>query len=625
MRRGRARSLGSAEFGVRSSKLHSAIRIPHSACLLGLVLWFGASAWAGEVRLTSVKHARPVIPLFERCELTIGFEGTVSNPYDPDEVTVDAVFQPERGEPVVVAAFYYQPFTPVVKGGQESLEPAGPAVWKARFTPRQTGKWSYEIRLKTPQNTQTLPGGTIEVVRSTRRGFVGLDRSSGYFRFDEGQTFIPIGENLAWASGSQPLRVYDQWFLDLAKQRANFIRVWMAPWAFRLETKETGVGHYDQRRAWQLDYLLERSDALGLYWQLSLLDHGSFSRSQDPEWHNNPYNEQLGGMCPTPNDFVTDPKAKAAFQKLLRYIVARWSYSPQLVTWELFNEADLSEITMDDFTSWVAQMSVWLHAADPNRRPVTVSFHHESAEAVWRLPSIDIIQQHVYDQRDFSELFSGSFIPRLQQTFHKPVMIGEFGWIGEFMRAVDSHGIHLHDGLWASLMGGSPGGALVWYWDQYVHPNHLERHFLPAAMFWRQERITQPLSRLRLTFSNTDLGGCGIGTSQRAYLWLKNRTHTVDAWLAYRCELAKQRLRQARGQAARQMTYPSRVIHGATVTVSDLDQLGRYRVEWWDTYRGRVITSAIVPVQWGALTLLVPDLPFDIAVKLVKLHWWEHS
>jgi len=611
---------------------HSSLGIRHSSFVIVLILAVGllgvsVQTWAAEpVTLKSVTLDRSVIALSERCELTVQIEGPIRNPYDPEEVALEAVFQPPSGNPITVPGFYYQPFEWKKDGGNDQLVPVGQPVWKVRFTPRKTGLWSYEVKLTTPRGTQSIAGKGLEVGRSTRRGFLQFDKTSGYFKFDQGQTFIPIGENLAWPPAHHALRTYEAWFQDLIQQRANYIRVWLAPWAFRLETPETGVGRYDQARAWQVDYLLERSEELGLYWQLVLFEHGSFSRTQDPEWSHNPYNEQLGGMCRLPADFITHPMAKMMCQRLLRYLVARYGYSPALVSWELFNEIDLSEIPFEPVPAWASQMSKTLKTLDPNARPVTMSFHKTNVEVMWQSPALDWIQLHRYDERDFAQVFCDTpMITRPLQEFHKPVLVGEFGWITEFMRRVDVYGIHLHDGLWSSLMAGSVGGALIWYWDSYVHPNHLERHFRPLAMFWRGEQITERLKRLDVSLSDPDLLGCGVGTTQRAYLWFKNRTHNVDQYLAYRAELAKQALRQARGQTPKVVTYPPKKIAHATATLRGFGSGGNYRVEWWNPYTGEIMTTAMARARGGVLTLEIPAVLFDVAAKVMKLRWWEKS
>ncbi len=575
------------------------------------------------VRLGAVTLEQSVVDLFGLCELTVELSGIIRNPYDPQEVDLEALFHPPEGQPVRITGFYYQPFR---WDREHAIEPLGHPTWKIRFTPRQAGKWSYTVRVKTPQGVQTAPGGTFMVRPSIRRGFVELNRTTGYFQFTTGRPFLPIGENLAWGPSGQVLPAYEKWFRELARQHANYIRVWMAPWSFRLETKETGLGRYDQLRAWQLDYLLERSEQAGLFWQLCLLEHGSFSRTQDPEWQNNPYNAELGGICRLPNDFLKDGQARRLFKQLLRYMVARWGYSPQLASWELFNEVDLSELRMEEVVPWVADMSQELHLLDINRRPITMSFHKADAAAVWSLPTIDTIQWHQYDQRDFPSLFCGPTIPSLKQRFGKPVMVGEFGWISEFVRQVDDRGIHVHDGLWSSLMGGAMGSAMIWYWDLYVHPNKLEQHYRPLARFWATEQPTPQWRRVEVSFKDEDLVGCGIGSPQRAFLWVKNRTHNVDNYLAYRGAIAKQRLLAPRGEAPEPLSYPPRVIQGGTASIAGLAPWGRYRVEWWDPYGdGGRLTRSVASVRHGVLTVEVPELASDVAAKLVKLHWWEQE
>lgn len=595
--------------------------------LIGCLVGHG-SAVASSVRMAAARVERPIIGLYERCELTIQVEGgPIANPYDDEEIAVTATFQPPRGSPITVGGFYYQPFERVRVNGQDVLKGVGMPVWKVRFTPRRMGRWSSTVFLTTPAGSQTMPGGTFDVIASSRQGFISVDRDRESLRFESGASFIPIGENLAWGPSAAPLGAYEQWFQKLSKQGANYIRVWLAPWSFRLETNTTGVGRYDQQRAWQLDALLEQSERFGLYWQLCLLDHGSFSQTQDPEWQHNPYNADVGGMCRLPNEFVTDPKAKSLFRRMLRYLVNRWGYSPQLASWELFNEGDLSEIQVKDLVPWTAEMSQYLRLIDVNRHLITTSFHQSAPEQVWRLATIDTIQLHLYDHRDFAALFCGPTIEGLRRAFRKPVMVGEFGWINEFVRRLDPYGIHVHDGIWSSMMGGAVGSALVWYWDLYIDPNGLERHFGPLARFWRDEPLDRRLQQLTVSWSDPDVIGAAVGTPARAALWVKNRAHNVDAYLAYRCELAKQRLRAARGQSARGApVYPSRVVQGATVSIPGVDRLGRYRVEWWDPYRGKVLARSIERAKWsGTLTIDIPELAFDAAAKLVRLNWWERG
>lgn len=580
---------------------------------------------AEPVTLRSVDSACSTVLLYERCELTATLAGAITNPYNPNDVKLDAIFTPPQGQAVTVPGFYYEPFERVTREGRDDIHPSGAPVWKVRFTPRQPGRWSYQVSLTTPQGTQRRAPEPFLVAGSDHPGFVRFDRDHGAFQFDDGHPFIPIGENLCWGPSVQPLQAFQGWFRALSTQRANYIRMWMAPWMLRLETKETGVGRYDQYRAWLVDELLKESANAGLYWQLCLLNHGSFSQTQDPDWHNNPYNEKLGGMCRLPNAFLTDPHAQVMFERLLRYTVARWGADDHLVMWELFNEADFGEFAPKDLVSWLARMSAALQALDVNHRPITTSFHAQAPEGVWDLPNLDTIQWHVYDKRAFAPVFAGPEVAELRAKHQKPVFIGEFGWIDEVMRRFDDAGVHLHEGLWSSLMGGTGGGALIWYWDTYVHPNRLERHFRAAEAFWRDEQLGKAVGRMALTLSDPQLEGWGVGTRQRMFVWVKNRAHTLDAYITYRCEQAKARLRAARGQPVPPVAYAPTAVHGATATVTGADWMSRYRVEWWDTYRGKIIARGLSRSQMGMVTVDVPDVHFDLAAKVIKLQWWERG
>ena len=68
------------------------------------------SVEAAGLRLASVESACALTKLFERCELTVHVDGQVANPYDPNEVTLEATFTSPQGRPTTVDGFYYQPF-----------------------------------------------------------------------------------------------------------------------------------------------------------------------------------------------------------------------------------------------------------------------------------------------------------------------------------------------------------------------------------------------------------------------------------------------------------------------------------------------------------------------------------
>ena len=99
-----------------------------------------------------------------------------------------------------------------------------------------------------------------------------------------------------------------------------------------------------QGKCFLFDHILEHADTMGVKLQLCLEagsyfnphpQHGSYF---EETWDGSPYrslpgvNEQI--------DFFTDPQAKVHYMRKLRYLLARYGYSPAVACWEFFNEVD---------------------------------------------------------------------------------------------------------------------------------------------------------------------------------------------------------------------------------------------------------------------------------------------
>ena len=61
--------------------------------------------------------------------------------------------------------------------------------------------------------------------------------------------------------------------------------------------------------------------------------------------------------------------------------------------------------------------------------------------------------------------------------------MGECG-LGD-TRSADKSGISLHSVLWSGLFSGGAGSGMLWWWDNYIEPNHLYHHFAALTGFMR--------------------------------------------------------------------------------------------------------------------------------------------
>jgi hypothetical protein len=67
-----------------------------------------AIASTGTLAISDVTLSKSQVPRFETVEFTFRMAGRWENPFDPDEIRVDAVIAGEGGARTVVPGFFYQ-------------------------------------------------------------------------------------------------------------------------------------------------------------------------------------------------------------------------------------------------------------------------------------------------------------------------------------------------------------------------------------------------------------------------------------------------------------------------------------------------------------------------------------
>ncbi|MCK4982813.1 MAG: hypothetical protein KAS17_07805, partial [Victivallaceae bacterium] len=166
----------------------------------------------------------------------------------------------------------------------------------------------------------------------------------------------------------------------------------------------------------------------------------------------------------------------------LRYLVARYGYSPAVFAWELWNEVDGSDAYRSKdgpeiIAKWHSETARDLRKLDPWKHLITTSLGHDKGhDIIEGLPEMDLIQIHHYDTPDLAASL-GELWKQRRENFKKPFFNGEFGCDATGMNAgdhgADPKGVHLHNGLFASVGNMCAGVPMVWYWDTYVEPNNL--------------------------------------------------------------------------------------------------------------------------------------------------------
>lgn len=437
------------------------------------------------------------------------------------------------------------------------------------------------------------------------RGFVRIDPDNPrYFAFDNGEPYVPIGANIGWATSLETTTSeYGRWFGRLSANGGNLARVWMASWSLGIEWQDTGLGDYRKRllQAWLLDQVFDLAAANDVYIELCLLNHGAFSTNTNPEWDANPYNAANGGMLTEPASFVSDEQAVAFFKRRLRYIAARWGYSPNLMAWEWWNEVSLTPISDEALKPWIQTMTVELHGLDPNDHLISSSYAGGSYTRIWREPELDFAQVHDYSGVD-PVIYLGRELEKVQRNTSahpKPALAAEQGFSAYGADTTrDREDITLHNGVWAPPFLGYAGTAFTWWWDTYLDLGDRWGVYRPFATFIADER----LATLTPGRAETDpaVVALTLQNDARALVWVRNQAYDAATLLV----------------ATNVPDGTFETLTGVTVTISGLTD-GAYEARWFSPQTGDWLSTKPATVSGGAVTLTAPDFDKDLAVKLI--------
>jgi hypothetical protein len=206
-------------------------------------------------------------------------------------------------------------------------------------------------------------------------------------KFENGEVFFAIGENICWAgteiqNPNFPAGFTNYWdmmsspryheqqrsFLhDLAVNQGNFVRIRLDPWSVPIESFDKTVPlpvttvvtrdlvryvnnyHHNQMFMWEMDKTLSVCEEGNLRIMLNILNDIELNVNDtsvyDPGslcgWARNPYSGLLNdSTLEGIQKFFVSPEANETFKLRLRYIEARWGYSTSLGVWELINETE---------------------------------------------------------------------------------------------------------------------------------------------------------------------------------------------------------------------------------------------------------------------------------------------
>ena len=470
------------------------------------------------------------VPKNEKFELTFDIDGGFLNPHNPAEIKVDAYFISPGGEVLVQPGFFTQDYELHMDGDTETLTPVGDPAWKVRFSPTDTGTYQYYIQAAEGGSGTKTPQSSFDVAASDDPGFIRISPANPrYFEYQNGDPFFGIGLNIAWWQQEEHgISTYEYYFDRMGEHKANLARVWMTNsgmdqgWILSIQDKTLGAD-YNLQEAWMFDSILENAHQNDVRLILTLDDVNQYAHSWN--WDVNLYNSANHGPCETQSEIFTHPEAGKYQDRVFRYIVARWGYSPSILSWELFNEidelrwADQANFDSGDLADWHAAKARTIKSIDAHQHIVNTSTgsfktHPYLYEA---LDDIDYAQIHFYfvpewpwhpsdpEGRDMAALTRYYSNKVYESVSAEPAIVGEFGLAGTGWGESphlehDDQGIHLHNALWSSLMSGMASTGLSWHWNAHQQfDTAWWRHYTAIANFFEDVQtanlsVMQPLN-----------------------------------------------------------------------------------------------------------------------------------
>ncbi|MCA0445574.1 MAG: DUF5060 domain-containing protein [Bacteroidetes bacterium] len=436
-------------------------------------------SFSTEAQISSVKQKTANPNQYSRTDFNVILTSTFSNPFWSAEIALDMLITSPSGKKLVLPCFYVSG-----KSGKESN-------WQARFTPVETGSYSYQFALKKDGKVvNSSAAGTFSVSSSKGKGFLRL-KSDWAFQYDNGEIFRGIGENICWESRKtddnkyfsalheEPRYNYDYMLPLLAKNGGNFFRTWMCSWNLPLEYKKISENtnryqdtdeYFNPGGIKRMDHLVNLMDSLGIHVMLAIDAHGNYLGDT---WEQSNYNVKNGGFAKTPAEFFSHPKAKEQYKNRLRYLIARWGYSPSIGAWEFFNEVDNlmyagkpeDKISDESVTAWHQEMSDYFEANDPYQHLVTTSISHRDVAGMNSIKSMDFNQKHIYKNTTIIP----QVIKEYTKNHGKPYVIGEFGyewdWNKNFNTIAEELDSDYKRGLWYGLFSPTPILPMSWWWE----------------------------------------------------------------------------------------------------------------------------------------------------------------
>lgn len=528
-------------------------------------------------KIIAINQRNDTVGVYEKFEISLELKCEFVNPFDPDDIDIQALFTSPSGKKWKIPGFYYF---------------SRSTLWKVRFSPNEPGKWDYSVTIRDKNGEVISNAKSFVAIKSSKKGPIQVASNKRYLQHSDGSQFFGVG---LWYNdgyeGFKSGRVEPEELDNLKSLGVNFIGTFITP----LETMGSGLGRYDQNICGRLDELLEMLEDRDMLLSLNLWFHSYLSETVwgggNVRWYTNPYQQITSAK-----DFYKSEPAWKYQEKLYRYFIARYSYSRALAIWFIIDEVNGTDgwVSGDSLaaSNWGQKVHSYFKTNDPYNHPTTGTrsggikeFWHQGYQ------TFDIAAREIYEAQGFpinrtSTIDSASVNPlkssyfnyakenqKLWNGYEKPVINGETGWAHTFFEpSMPGYLAMYHNTLWVTLATGSAMTPFWWAHSRLLNDNVLTSQITNVRKFTDQIQF----------YKLTDVKPASIKTTRGDAFGMQSN-EVIFGWVA----------------------NPDADVAGVNITLSSL-QNGKYKLKIFHTWRGAFIDEKEMTCTSESLSFGVP-------------------
>lgn len=589
--------------------------------------------------ISNVRVSTPETACYDLLEIRFDLPDRYADPFNPDEIDVQARFKGTNGVETLVGGFYYQDHYRLKDVVGEQILPQGHPEWRIRFTPTLPGPYSFSLYVKDRAGATRWEGGTFKARPALEPGlgFVRVARSDPrFFETDDSRFFFPIGHNVRspfdarmdkqfpWRFRQQEgSSAYARYFRDMQTGGENLAEVWTCAWSMGLEWSSVipgyhGAGDYRMDSAWELDRVFEWARRHNLRINFVLNNHGRVSTWCDAEWQGHPYNLTQGGWLSEASSFFSDERAITMQCRLSRYLVDRYGWDRSIFAWVLMSELDLvgddgKRIMQHDprVHNWHRTLGGFIRARDPGRHLVATHIATDYTlqdDTLSNLPELDHNAVDAYHHNRPSHIVDLlQATARYNASFNRPVIVTEFG--GSPMAAgIVQLKLELHAAIWTSAASTLAGTPLFWWWHVIEEENLYPEYRAFARFMEGVDKRDPGLKPVTVTTRITNQAR-HTNISPVEVVCVSSPSQAIG-WVWARAGFQAQS-RADTSESARENIE----ISNLAVELAGFSN-GVYRIEICDTANGLTVKRLDLRAQEGRLLFEIPPFQRDIAFKI---------